>query len=163
MSRRRRRTEGRAAGLLRAAAAIGLLNAAPNLYWAFGGDRLLETIGMWLVELRADSPTMVGIALVMVTAVKIGVSVLPLLLRGPLRRRRFGWWAAVGASAGLILYGAGGAAVNTALLILTAVEDPTARVGQAAIWYPMLLVWGIVLARGLHLLHRSAPCAGETS
>ncbi len=34
------------------AAVIGLLNAAPNVYWAFGGDFLLETVGMWLVDLH---------------------------------------------------------------------------------------------------------------
>lgn len=156
LSRRRRRPEQASSVLLWVAAVIGLLNAAPNVYWAFGGDFLLETVGMWLVDLRGDSPTLTGLALVLISAVKIAVSVLPLLLQGSFRYGQLVWWTAVAASAGLLVYGASGALVNTALLLFTTVEDPTARMGQALIWYPMLLIWGLVLACGLSQVRQTA-------
>jgi hypothetical protein len=155
LSLRPHRPERLPAGLLWAAGIIGLLNAAPNFYWALGGDLLLETIGMWLVELRSDSPLLTGLALLTIAVAKTTASLLPLLLLGDSRYRRFGWRVAVVTCLGLILYGAVGVAVNLALLLFTSVEDPTGRIGQAAIWYPMLLLWGLVLALGLRAVQRS--------
>jgi hypothetical protein len=155
LSLRPHRADRLPAGLLWAAGIIGLLNAAPNFYWAFGGDLLLATIGMWLVELRSDSPLLTGLALLTIAVVKTTASLLPLLLLGDSRYRRLGWRVAVLACLGLILYGAVGVAVNLALLLFTSVEDPTGRIGQAAIWYPMLLLWGLVLALGLRAVQRS--------
>lgn len=154
LSRRSLRTERRAAAILRTAAVLGLLNAAPNLYWALGGDFLLDTIGEWIIQLQADAPVLIGGALVLIFTVKTAVSLLPLLLLGRLRNSRPLRVAAITASAALILYGASGAVVNVVLLVFTDVQDPTGRIGQAAIWYPMLLIWGLVLAGGLRTLRR---------
>ncbi|RJN32316.1 DUF3995 domain-containing protein [Nesterenkonia natronophila] len=147
--------ERRPAGLLWAAGIIGLLNAAPNFYWALGGELLLETIGMWLVELRSDFPLRTGIALLTIALTKTTASLLPLLLLGHSRHRRLWWSAAVVVCLALILYGAVGVALNLALLLFTSVADPTGRIGQAVIWYPMLLLWGLLLALGLRAVMRS--------
>ncbi|WP_218221206.1 DUF3995 domain-containing protein [Nesterenkonia sp. Act20] len=139
-------------GLIWGAAALGLLNAAPSFYWAFGGDALLDTIGQWLVDLRGRYPVLIGSGLLGIALGKSAAAVVPLVAVYGLAARRALWWnlSRVVALA-LILYGAAGTAINLGLLLwpgLT-VEDPTARWGQALLWYPMLLLWGLVLSLGL--------------
>jgi hypothetical protein len=43
-----------------AAAVIGTVHA---LYWALGGEVLVETVGAWPVQWRRESPVAVGLAL----------------------------------------------------------------------------------------------------
>ena len=50
--------------LLFAAAAAGLVHAGFSLYWAFGGRRLLGTVGQWLVDLARARPVAAGAVLV---------------------------------------------------------------------------------------------------
>ncbi|MCH8563600.1 hypothetical protein LTH96_11055 [Nesterenkonia sp. LB17] len=159
--------------LIWCAGLLGLLNAAPSYYWAFGGDALLETIGQWLITLRTDMPVLTSLALLGIGLGKTLAVVIPLvaarlLTSSPLPSQRLTsrsrrprpalWWnlsRLIGA--GLILYGAAGLGINAGLLLWPGLDlqDPTARLGQALLWYPMLLVWGLVLAAGLRRLRAS--------
>lgn len=173
------------AALIWCAGLLGALNAAPSYYWAFGGDALLESIGQWLITLRAEMPVLTGAALLGIALAKTLATVIPLLAARSLysgsaasaaarpaapgpstpasatteserdRSRRVLWWNLSRViAAGLILYGAAGLVVNAGLLLWPGMElqDPSARWGQALLWYPMLLLWGLVLAAGLRRL-----------
>lgn len=171
-------------GLLWCAGLLGLLNAAPSWYWAFGGEALLESIGQWLIELRADMPALTSLALLGIALGKTLAAVIPLVaarllmsqvpraqgesfgLQAPRRggrgrggrgRRGLGralWNLSRLVAAGLIIYGAAGLVINAGLLLWPGLElqDPAARRGQALLWYPMLMIWGLVLAGGLRRL-----------
>ena len=139
-------------GLIWCAGILGLLNAAPSVYWAFSGNLLLDTIGQWLIDLRAEIPVLTGISLLGIALGKTVAVLVPLIAVYVLGQRHVLWWnLARVIAAALVLYGAAGLLVNAVLLLWPGVvlADPTARVGQALIWYPMLLVWGVVLAVGL--------------
>lgn len=153
----------RPTGVIWGAALLGLLNAAPSYYWAFGGDALLPSIGQWLIDLREAMPVLTGLALLGIALGKTCAAIIPLVAvhalpagaAGSSRRRahRVLWWNASRlVAAGLILYGAVGLLINTGLLLWPglSLQDPAARLGQALLWYPMLLLWGLVLAAGLH-------------
>lgn len=150
-------------GLIWGAAALGLLNAAPSVYWALGGDALLDTIGQWLVDLRGRSPVLIGSGLLGIALGKSAAAVIPLVAVHELAARRVLWWnlSRIVALA-LILYGAAGTAINLGLLLWPGLtlEDPTARWGQALLWYPMLLLWGLVLSLGLR--RRRVSMGGPT-
>lgn len=152
-------------GLIWAAAALGLLNAAPSVYWAFGGVALLETIGQWLIDLRGRSPLLIGMGLLGIALGKSAAAVIPLVATYGLAARRVLWWNLSRLVAmALILYGAAGLVINLVLLLLPGltVEDPTARWGQALLWYPMLLLWGLVLGVGLHRWRSRVSEGGPT-
>lgn len=153
-------------GLIWGAAGLGLLNAAPSVYWAFGGDALLYTIGQWLIDLRAGSPMLIGAGLLGIAVGKSAAAVIPLVAVHGLAARRALWWnlSRIVALA-LTLYGAAGMVINLGLLLWPglAVEDPTARWGQALLWYPMLLLWGAVLSLGLHRWRQRVSAGGPTS
>ena len=175
----------RSSALIWCAGLLGLLNAAPSYYWAFGGDALLESIGQWLIELRTDMPVLTSLALFGIAVGKTLAAGIPFLAahqlpgsgvqgpdvqgpdeRGPALQRSSGLWSRAVLwwnlsrliAAGLIIYGAAGLLINAGLLLWPGLElqDPTARLGQALIWYPMLLVWGLVLAAGLRRLRATA-------
>ena len=165
----------RSTGLIWCAGLLGLLNAAPSYYWAFGGDVLLQTIGAWLIELRAETPILTGVALLGIGLGKTLAVVIPLVAAQQLRslpvsshpmtsqrlevRGRGAhpvlWWNLSRLiAAGLIVYAAVGLLINAGQLLWPGLElqDPTARLGQALLWYPLLLAWGLVLAVGLRRL-----------
>ncbi|MBO0596732.1 DUF3995 domain-containing protein [Nesterenkonia sp. E16_7] len=164
--------------LIWCAGLLGLLNAAPSYYWAAGGDALLGSIGQWLIDLRADMPGLTGLALLGIALGKTGAAVVPLVAARQLTSRRLiprqlssrrstsheptsrqaRWWNLSRlVAAGLIVYGAAGLLINAGLLLWPGLDlqDPTARLGQALLWYPMLLLWGLVLAAGLRRLRAS--------
>ncbi|TDS86873.1 DUF3995 domain-containing protein [Nesterenkonia aurantiaca] len=171
--------------LIWCAGLLGLLNAAPSYYWAAGGDALLGSIGQWLIDLRAEMPGLTGLALLGIALGKTGAAVVPIVAAhqltsrrptsrrvrsrtasseglSPVRRRPASreercWNLSRLVAAGLIVYGAAGLLVNAGLLLWPGLDlqDPTARLGQALLWYPMLLLWGLVLAAGLRRLRAS--------
>lgn len=61
-----RRTRGR--GFFTLAMVAGLLHAAPSLYWALGGTWLLETVGQFAVDLRAEGAASTTALLLAITA-----------------------------------------------------------------------------------------------
>lgn len=154
--------------LIWCAGLLGLLNAAPSYYWAAGGDALLGSIGQWLIDLRTDMPGSTGAALLGIALGKTLAAVVPLVAAHQLKshqltahqstsRRVCRWNLSRLVAAGLIVYGAVGLLINAGLLLWPGLElhDPTARLGQALLWYPMLLLWGLVLAAGLRRLRAS--------
>ena len=64
-------------GLVWVAAAAGVVHAAFSLYWALGGTWLLATVGRWAVDLGRDEPALAGIALGLVTLVKLAAALVP--------------------------------------------------------------------------------------
>ncbi|MDF8265207.1 DUF3995 domain-containing protein [Luteipulveratus flavus] len=144
------RTARSAPPALSAAAVAGVLHGAISLYWASGGDWLIETLGQRLLDAFADSRWVlfpVGVA-------KIAGAVVPLLLarRGLLNRvlwRVLCWIGALG----LIVWGG----LNTVVgnLVLADIIRPdggydhAGMVGHAWLWDPLFLLWGLCLAVGL--------------
>lgn len=157
----RRRSGGLA--LLRAAAALGLLNALPSVYWAFGGEALIATIGQWLIDFRDASPVVAGAGLLLVAVMKSAVAVLPVALYRDLGRpAQLGRTLCWGGAVVLIVYGTLGAAFSLSVLVglleTPGAVDVSARMGHAFLWHPMLLLWGALLAEGLRRL--PAPSRG---
>jgi hypothetical protein len=132
------------------------VHAAFSLYWALGGDWLLNTVGAWAVDLVRSAPLLSALALVVVAIVKFAAATFPLLVyHERLPWRRF-WRVASGVgSVVLIVYGALNTVVAWAVLmgILTSSDgyDHAALLGHAALWDPLFLIWGGLLAAGLRL------------
>lgn len=140
--------------LLVAAAAVGLVHAGFTIYWAVGGPRLLRTVGSWAVELVDDRPGVAGAVLGVVAVVKISGSLVPVLVEagrvGGRRRWRALEW--IGAAV-LVGYGLLNVVVAWAVLggLVTSADgyDRSAELGHAALWDPLFLLWGLLLAAGL--------------
>ena len=140
--------------LLVAAAAVGLLHAAFSLYWALGGRWLLRTVGAWAVQLADNSPAATGVVLGLLAALKVAGAVVPVLVEtGKLRGRRawrtLTWFGACG----LVAYGLLNVLVAWSVLAGLVTPhggyDAAAMMGHAALWDPLFLVWGLLLAGGL--------------
>jgi len=156
--------------LLVAAAAVGLVHAGFTIYWAAGGRWLLRTVGSWAVELADDRPRAAGAVLGVVALVKIAGSVIPVLVEtGHVGGRRR--WRALEWAGAVVLVGYGllnvlvAWAVLGGLLTSAGGYDRSAELGHAALWDPLFLLWGLLLAAGLATtrtgwLHGDAPASG---
>jgi hypothetical protein len=148
--------------LLRAACAVGFVHAAFSLYWALGGRWLLDTVGQWAVDRAHTAPVAAGAALVLVAVVKVGGSVVPLLVEeGRLPGRR--WWRRLSAGGAVVLLGYGllntvvaWAVLSGAIEVSGAVDRP-ALLGHAVLWDPLFALWGGLLAAGLWTTRTSRP------
>lgn len=140
--------------LFAASTVVGILHAAPSLYWALGGSALVSTVGQWAQAWRQESPAQVAVVLLGVFTVKIAGAVVPLVnhLR-PLPATRV--WRAVAwlGSALLVLYGGGNtlAAMATlaGLIGESADQDRMGLIGHAFLWDPLFLLWGLLLSVAL--------------
>ncbi|WP_375496684.1 DUF3995 domain-containing protein [uncultured Jatrophihabitans sp.] len=143
-------------GLLVGAAAAGLVHAAFTIYWAAGGRWLLRTVGAWAVPLADQNPVACAAVLGAVAVLKIAGALIPVAVetrRVPGRRgwRRLAWTGAV------VLIGYGllnvvvGWAVLGGVLSTNGGYDRSAELGHAALWDPLFLLWGLLLAGGLRL------------
>jgi hypothetical protein len=134
------------------AAAAGTVHGLFSLYWAVGGDWLLESLGAGLIETFADSRWL----LLPVGLAKIFAGVLPLLWARwawPVPRlSRSACW--VGAFV-LVLWGGANTIVgNLVLMGVITVEggyDGPGMVGHAWLWDPLFLLWGASLMLALAL------------
>lgn len=147
--------------LLLSATAVGLVHAAFTVYWATGGRWLLPTVGAWAVRLADERPGAAGAVLGLVAVVKVAGSVVPVLVEtGHVGGR--GRWRAVEWAGAAVLIGYGLLNVVVAWAVLAGVitsaggYDRTAEWGHAAIWDPLFLLWGVLLAAGLWTT-RKAP------
>lgn len=141
-----------------AAAAVGTLHSAFSIYWALGGDGLINTVGGTPADLAETGGATAAVVAGLAAAGKLAVALLPLVLflgmasrvaRGRLRLpvRIVAWllivWGGVsmiGAALGLL--GVGGtktAAQHTALL------------GHLVGWDLAFLVWGLLLLKASQL------------
>ncbi|OAB88951.1 hypothetical protein AWH69_04085 [Janibacter melonis] len=137
---------GRARGWLVLAALVGTVHAIFSLYWAIGGDWLLETLGERIVTTFADMRWV----LVPVGLVKLVAALAPLGLdrRGwPLRplTRGLAWLGA----AVLVVWGGLNTLVGQ-LVLAGAIQpdggyDRPGMIGHAWLWDPLFLLWGLAL------------------
>lgn len=132
------------------AAVVGVVHGLFSLYWAIGGDWLINTLGDRIVDVFAGRRWL----LFPVTVIKIGFAMVPLALLvrdWPLRRlsRLVCWLGAVV----LVLWG--GMNTVTGNLVLSGLIRPTAgydrpgMVGHAWLWDPLFLIWGLAVMTGL--------------
>lgn len=137
---------GRARGWLVLAALAGTVHAFFSLYWAIGGDWLLETLGERIVTTFADMRWV----LVPVGLIKLVAALAPLWLdrRGwPLRplTRGLAWLG------GAVLVVWGGLNTVVGQLVLAGAIRPDGgydrpgMIGHAWLWDPLFLVWGLAL------------------
>lgn len=152
---------GRARGWLVLAALAGTVHALFSLYWAIGGDWLLETLGERIVTTFADMRWV----LLPVGLVKLVAALAPLWLdrRGwPLRplSRGLAWLGA------LVLVVWGGLNTVVGQLVLSGAIQPDGgydrpgMIGHAWLWDPLFLVWGLALL--VHLVGTRGRREGGT-
>lgn len=132
----------------------GVLHAAASLYWAFGGQWLLATVGQWAVELSAQAPLAAGFALGLIALVKMLAALIPI----GVAYGRVPWvrlWRAVSWVGGtlLVIYGGVNTVVSSAVLVgwisAEGGYDPVAMKGHAFLWDPLFFIWGAALILSL--------------
>ncbi|WP_229118882.1 DUF3995 domain-containing protein [Enemella evansiae] len=137
------------------AAVAGVIHGIFSVYWGFGGNWLLETIGARLVNAFEGRRGL----LLIVAAVKLGFAVVPLAwtLRGWPRH----WIWRIGCELGaLSLIVWGGANTVVGHLVLAGVIRPddgydrAAMIGHGWLWDPLFVLWGVALLVGLLRLRR---------
>jgi len=141
-----------------AAAAVAVAYAGVSLYWAFGGQALLSTVGGWPEQAARRGGATAVLLGVLVAGAKLAGAVLALAVAhrvgGPVARRRLVRLAAA-TSTLLVLYG--GVLVVAGALVLAGVIDPGGAVDRTAlrwhvlVWDAWFLLWGLLL--GLAVLH----------
>jgi uncharacterized protein DUF3995 len=139
------------------AAALGTVHALASLYWALGGEALVETVGAWALAWRRESPVAVGLVLAAIAAAKLAGAWVPWVAArrgGPRGALRMLCWAG---AALLVAYGLSNTVVaNLALTgALGPVDEPVAMQGHAWLWDPLFLAWGLALAVGLWRTRRA--------
>jgi hypothetical protein len=135
------------------AAILAFAYALVSLYWAFGGDGLVSTVGGYVQSFArrgGAGPVLVAAA---ATLAKVLGGFLALALIRPWGRVIPRPWlvtVAVAASAVLVLYG--GASVVAGILVLSGAVHPPGTVDRNALrwhvelWDLWFLVWGLLLA-----------------
>lgn len=138
---------------------LGLIHAGFSLYWALGGSWLLDTVGLWAVDLARTNPLAAFWGLLLIAAVKAAAALFPLLNAGghlpwPQVWRTLSW---IGGPF-LVLYG--GVNTGVAWLVLSGMLnnggaiDRQSMLGHAALWDPLFLLWGLALTSHLWLTRR---------
>lgn len=154
------------ARFLMGAAAAGFVHAGFSLYWALGGRWLLPTVGQWAVAYAREAPVAASLVLIIVAAVKCAVAIFP-VLASQRKLARPGAWRALAWLAAIVLTGYGAANSIVAWLVLGRVLRPEggfdrqAMIGHAYLWYPLFLVWGLLLGAGLLAGRGDRAQAGE--
>ena len=138
------------------AAIAGIVHAASSLYWAVGGRMLLETVGQWAIEAMATDRTRAVLVLSVTGLLKLSAALLPLgVAYGLVPWERF--WRTLAWPGAIGLIGYGSLHVVLGVLVLSGIIRPDggydhdAIFGHAAIWGPLFMVWGLLLAGALWL------------
>jgi hypothetical protein len=152
--------------LLVGACGCGLVHAGFSFYWGLGGGWLLDTVGQGAVDFVQSSPVAAAVMLTAVGLLKAAGAVVPLLaVAGRVPHPRLWRAAAAVGSVVLIVYGGMYTAVSWSVLAgwitVPGGYDRTAQLGHAALWDPLFLVWGVLLAGGLWLNHRNSRASTE--
>lgn len=136
--------------LFTVAALLGLLHAAPSVYWAAGGRALLETVGTFAVELADSGRPEVPWMLLGIGLAKAAGALVPLLdhLRPPPHTwaRVVSW---IGAATLLAWGGAGTIGAWIGVVTDATTWARPAVVGHALLWDPLFVLWGVALALAL--------------
>jgi hypothetical protein len=164
----RQRSRGIGLTFLVLAAVAGGVHATFSLYWAVGGDWLLDTVGKGAVELQRKHRLAAAALLLAVTAVKVGGAGLPILVeRAPgtwYRRvvRAASWLGGCFLVAYGCLYAGMSNAVLHGLITVPGEVDRRGMIGHAYLWDPLFALWGAALVVGLWFTRRPdrAPTGG---
>ncbi|MDO9355802.1 MAG: DUF3995 domain-containing protein [Solirubrobacteraceae bacterium] len=136
------------------AALAGTLHAAFSLYWALGGQWLLDTVGDWAVRLTVEEPLLAGLGLAALASLKLLAAWIPVLVDAGHLRGRAGW-RRVSWIGGIALVAYGGLNTLVALAVVSGLATPdggydhAAMIGHAALWDPLFLLWGAALVASL--------------
>ena len=139
-----------------------MVHAGFSLYWAFGGQWLLSTVGQWAVQLSAGAPLEAGLALGGIAVGKILAAGIPLAVAYD----RLCWrifWRAVSWAGGLVLVAYGGLNTLVSGAVLAGVirpqdgYDPIAMIGHTWLWDPLFFFWGAALVLSLWYSRRRSP------
>ncbi len=154
-------TELRAPGLLGVAAVVVAVvlavgSAGLSLYWAVGGDALLDTMGGSTERWGREGGALAAVALVGWAVVKLAVAAATVVATGaPTERPPSRWVRVVAwlAAAQLAVYGAlltiGGLLVETGLVTPPDTADRHAITWHALLWDPWTALWGAALVVAL--------------
>lgn len=139
------------------AAAAGLVHGAFSLYWAVGGRWLLDTVGTWAIDLAEQAPVGSAVLLLVVAGVKVGGALFPLLNEAGRLPGSTRIWRRVFFAGALLLIGYGGLSTIGAWIGIAVEHTLTAsRLGHAALWDPLFLIWGALLLLGIRAAQRSS-------
>ncbi|WP_166973336.1 DUF3995 domain-containing protein [Brevibacterium atlanticum] len=128
------------------AAACGIIHAGFSLYWALGGQSLIDTLGSDIADFFSTRQALLGA----VGIVKIIAACAPLALGifewpHPMVTRGF-CWAGGGA---LVVWGGANTVIGNAVLLGAGDDsrtvDRVAMAGHAWLWDPLFLLWGTLL------------------
>lgn len=148
--------------LLLGAAAAGFVHAAFSLYWALGGRWLLNTVGAWASDLADQAPARAAVLLLIIAGVKIGGALCPLLNEAVRLPGSARVWRRVFLAGALLLVGYGGVNTIGAWIGIAVEHTVTApRLGHAALWDPLFLLWGALLFLGVRA-PTDGPRAGRS-
>lgn len=148
--------------LLLGAAAAGLVHGAFSLYWALGGRWLLNTVGVWASDLADRAPASAAVLLLIIAGVKIGGALCPLLSEAGRLPGSARIWRRVFLAGALLLIGYGGVNTIGAWIGIAVEHTVTAsRLGHAALWDPLFLLWGALLFLGVRA-STDGPRAGRS-
>ncbi|MEO9138570.1 MAG: DUF3995 domain-containing protein [Jatrophihabitans sp.] len=147
--------------MLLGAAAAGLVHGAFSLYWAFGGRWLLDTVGRWAIDLADRRPLAAGAALLVIAGIKVGGALCPLAYEaGRLPGSLVAWRRLLLAGALLLILYGGLNAVGAWVGIAVDGTVTASRLGHAALWDPLFLLWGVLLLIGLRTSGRRDAARG---
>lgn len=155
--------------LFAAAAIVGLVHAVASLYWAVGGDLLLETVGQFAVDTRRSGDPAVTLMLWVIGLLKVAGALVPWLdHRHPPAHRWVRVVSWLGVAVMMLWGGAGTVGAWIALAGRTASTANPAVLGHAFLWDPLFVAWALLLAGGLIVSRQawrrrdSTPEAGVT-
>lgn len=131
----------------------GIVHTLFSLYWGLGGNAGLITVGSWVFTLSARFGIWINMALIVVALIKFGATVIPLTLTNHFDKRIY--YISLAGSVFLILYGG----INTIvgwLKHFKIIENHNyfSTIGQAFVWDPLFLLWGIGLLGYVLSLHK---------
>lgn len=122
----------------------GSLHSLATFYWAFGGNLGLATVGEWTIEFKENYGTKFLIVLLFVGGFKLSATWIPIILNFK-ENKLISIIAYIGGTI-LFIYGS----LNTIsgwlkLLGVISVNFKLSIIGQAFIWDPLFLLWGLGL------------------
>ncbi|PXA82246.1 DUF3995 domain-containing protein [Auritidibacter sp. NML120779] len=135
------------------ATTLGTIHAGWSIYWAFGGEVLLESVGQWAVDAVQNNPQQAFLVLLGVGLAKLLAAWIPLVGHYGVVPWR-GLWRALSWVGGplLFLYGGANTVVGaTVLLGMIDVDgtDQPGLIGHTWLWSPLFGLWGLALMLGL--------------
>lgn len=141
-------------GWFTTAALLGTMHALASLYWAAGGQWLVDTVGQWAVDWRHDAPLGAGLALLGIGVVKlIAAWLLWWDARRHLPRRAHRMVRGIAWVGAALLVGYGATYAIAANVALVRGASPSADLvalrGHAWLWDPLFALWGLALVVAL--------------